>query len=98
MLGCGLITITPNNTILITIAFAMISSKSTTTEATYVPDHTIEGLRLESKKTVLERLARPRIGLEMDSIDVTFRLCWRLETLLTLGARVRLFSFVLSAE
>jgi hypothetical protein len=43
---------------------------------------------------VLERLARPKVRLEVDRVDVPLGLGGRLEALLALGARVRFFGFV----
>ena len=65
-------------------------------EAAHIPDNAVERLGLEGKERILQRLARPRIRLDVDGVDVPLGFCRTLEPFLALCARVRLFGFVLS--
>jgi hypothetical protein len=73
---------------------AVIARKLAAAKAAHVPRHAVVCLGVVGQQRVLERLARPKVGLEVDRVEVALGLGGGLEALLALGAGVRLLGFV----
>jgi hypothetical protein len=77
---------------------AVLARKLAAAEAAHVPGRALVRLRVVGQQRVLERLARPKVVLEVDGVEVALGFGGGFEALLTLRAGVRLLGFVLAGD